>query len=269
MKPLPRALRRVAALIAVSCSLCTAATARADEPEADADVRAPREGAAAEADEKRRASERAAWRARVLDEAAREERDALRKRAIEDAAGDERACAEALAPRAANDLPTFDEPDEGDRAGKKKRKKKKNPSGWYGWQVLITDGASIAALAVAPPASVAGYALGGPIVHLAHGRLDNAAASLGTRVLLPPAFAFVAGALLDDRRGGDFGGLGMLAGGAVGVVSAMALDAALYARSAPTKAATPDEERPRSSAFTAGVAPRREGGVDVGVGMVF
>jgi len=66
---------------------------------------------------------------------------------------------------------------------------------WYGWQILIPDGVSGALLAVAIanektipttlPLSLAGYGLGGPIVHGAHGRWGAAGVSLLLRGALP------------------------------------------------------------------------------------
>lgn len=265
MKPLPSPLRRVASLIAVSGSLCTAVTAHAaDHAEHAVGASDDDGGRAAAAEAKRRQAERATWRARALEQAARDEADDQKRRAIEDAAADERACAEALAPPAREDAELADAGPTS--PGRKPRKKAS--SGWYGWQVLIVDGASAASLFVSPAVGLAGYGLGGPIVHLAHRRLDNAAASLGTRLLLPPAAAFVAGSVFGGgSTRGELAGLPALAGGALGVVTAVALDAALYARTTPKPDV--DAERPRATAFTAGVAPRREGGVDLGVGVTF
>jgi hypothetical protein len=114
-------------------------------------------------------------------------------------------------------------------------------SHWYGWQTLATDGAAVALLATGIATSSEGvgffsaatFALGGPIVHLAHGRGGAAAASLGIRVGLATA-GFFAGAAMEDcnhsSEGDDFCGLegaaiGLLAGSGV----AMILDTVLLA----------------------------------------
>jgi hypothetical protein len=53
---------------------------------------------------------------------------------------------------------------------------------WYGGTVLIVDAASVLALVALPPAGVAGFGLGGPAVHVAHGRPGAAAGSLAVRL---------------------------------------------------------------------------------------
>jgi hypothetical protein len=53
---------------------------------------------------------------------------------------------------------------------------------WYGGTVLIVDAASALALVALPPAGVAGYGLGAPAVHVAHGRPGAAAGSLALRL---------------------------------------------------------------------------------------
>lgn len=74
---------------------------------------------------------------------------------------------------------------------------------WYGWQILLTDataGALFAgshALRAPVPAwtlfslSIGTYALGGPIIHLAHGQTARAVGSLGLRVALPAALGLL------------------------------------------------------------------------------
>jgi hypothetical protein len=73
---------------------------------------------------------------------------------------------------------------------------------WYGWQTLLTDGGAVALPVVAATsrnepltavALVAGagvFALGAPIVHLAHGRPGAFGLSLGLRLALPALAAF-------------------------------------------------------------------------------
>jgi hypothetical protein len=111
---------------------------------------------------------------------------------------------------------------------------------WYGGDTLTTDGISLAlALAggIAEPNGEAlfwmaggGYVLGAPIVHLVHGNPGRAAASLGLRVALPMAF-FGVGTTIEDCRGQDFCGVrSFVIGVPLGMVAAMALDAAVLAR---------------------------------------
>jgi hypothetical protein len=115
-------------------------------------------------------------------------------------------------------------------------------SHWYGWQTAATDGAAVALLATGIAAesgelagfSGATFALGGPIVHLAHGRGGAAAASLGIRVGLATS-GFFAGAAMkscppssseeeDDSYacGLEAAAIGML----VGAGAAMVIDTA-------------------------------------------
>jgi len=69
---------------------------------------------------------------------------------------------------------------------------------WYGWQTLATDGAGIALIAVgggmqfegpvavtAASVGVGSLFLGGPIVHIAHGRWPIGVLDLGLRLTLP------------------------------------------------------------------------------------
>ncbi len=130
---------------------------------------------------------------------------------------------------------------------------------WYGGQVLAVDGASAIslttgiALASATGAggsaiadvAVAGlllggagtYALGAPVVHIAHGRVGAAALSLGLRIGLPTAGFFLGGFIsprCPARRHDDFdiclNGLTYGSYGALlGAVAASATDAAALA----------------------------------------
>ena len=120
-------------------------------------------------------------------------------------------------------------------------RRKPEGSRWYGWQTLATDGAAVALLAIGVAAekgpvigvSAATFALGGPIVHLAHGRGGAAAGSLGLRVGIPVAGFFVGAAMqhcnhtseADDLCGFEGAAIGMLAGAGI----AMLLDSALLA----------------------------------------
>lgn len=105
---------------------------------------------------------------------------------------------------------------------------------WYGWHIMPVDAASIGLIAygvadgesTAVFSGFAGYALGGPIVHLAHERWWESAGSLGLRLGLPLTGVLIAN-LLDSSGGNTFS-----AGGfanamlwlTAGTVSAMALD---------------------------------------------
>lgn len=105
----------------------------------------------------------------------------------------------------------------------------------YGEQTMAVDASVIALAGVGlaeqrDPLAVAalvGYAVGAPLVHLAHGELETSGLSLLTRFGAPLAGGVV-GYILGggDRIGGVVGvGLGL----AVGAVVAMVTDAAVYA----------------------------------------
>lgn len=107
---------------------------------------------------------------------------------------------------------------------------------YYGWQVMLADAASLALLFNDEGTwlGVGGYALGGPIVHAAHGNVGSTLASAGLRAGLP-VLGFFAGVILveQDSHCGEeeydcddgFAALGAgLALGALGVVSAVAID---------------------------------------------
>ncbi len=121
---------------------------------------------------------------------------------------------------------------------------------WYGWQNLIVDGSvhglglgvgmllanhddRLGAAAVAT--GMAGYAFGGPIVHIAHKNYVIGLASFGLRVTLPPLGVLVGYYLergLVDCTPGDFSFCGLggaVIGGLVGTASAIGLDAGLLA----------------------------------------
>jgi hypothetical protein len=112
-----------------------------------------------------------------------------------------------------------------------------NERTWYGWQTLTTDGVSLAVALSAIPAesdelaltALGGYLLGGPIAHAAHDNWGRAFGSLGIRTGLPVLMALI-GVWVEDCHGGDFCGIGgTFVGGTVGVVGAVALDAAVLA----------------------------------------
>jgi hypothetical protein len=124
---------------------------------------------------------------------------------------------------------------------------------WYGAPMIATDAAgagllfgSVVALdlhhpRVAAPLAVGGlglYLLGGPIVHLAQGRTEVGAASLGVRVGLPVAGAaggFLTFAVAASRCSGDgcqltWAAVGGTFGLLGGMLAAVAVDDVLLAR---------------------------------------
>jgi hypothetical protein len=157
---------------------------------------------------------------------------------------------------------------------------------WYGWQTLAVDAGSLGAgFALgsvqgqgntAAVLALGGYAFGGPIVHLAHGRAD---AALGD-------FALRAGGLLGGGAIGygvgvatfngcppnsflcsrDFAGIaGAIGGGLLGGAAAVILDAAVLGRERvrTDEVAAP---APRGVRWTpqVGISPRGEPSVGVG-----
>jgi hypothetical protein len=120
---------------------------------------------------------------------------------------------------------------------------------WYGWQILIVDGgvllgtvamigAGVGSDSAAIPAIVgpSAHVLGGPIVHWAHGNLEEGFASLGLRVGMP----LVAGALgmgvghlaAPAESGAMFPvgvGIGAVVGLGLGYIGAIVVDTAVLA----------------------------------------
>lgn len=116
---------------------------------------------------------------------------------------------------------------------------------WYGWQTLTVDGAALLLLVVGGLAAdgpgnageelailaMGTYALGGPIVHFAHANGLQGLGSLGLRVVTPVVFGLVGYAVEDCSGGGEFCGLGgLVLGGALGIITAIVVDAAVLAR---------------------------------------
>jgi hypothetical protein len=97
---------------------------------------------------------------------------------------------------------------------------------WYGWQPLIIDGLSIPLLAAAGAGGVT-YLVGGPVVHLAHGRPGAALGSAGLRVGLPLVGGLISLAAYCGDGGGELCGLAVLPGAVVGALGAIAIDASL------------------------------------------
>ena len=115
---------------------------------------------------------------------------------------------------------------------------------WYGWQTLAVDGAVLVLAVVGASVSdgdqggaalatlaTSGYVLGGPIVHFAHERVLVGFASMGLRVFTPFVFALVGYGVEDCSSGSELCGLGgLLIGGSLGILTAIAVDAAVLAR---------------------------------------
>lgn len=108
---------------------------------------------------------------------------------------------------------------------------------WYGAETLAVDALSLllafSGLAMEPlwVLGVAGYVLGGPIIHGTHGSFGRAAGSLALRVALP-FVAVGAGMLIEDcSDGGEYCGLtSLVIGIPVGMLAAIIVDASVLAR---------------------------------------
>jgi hypothetical protein len=134
------------------------------------------------------------------------------------------------------------------------------PRQWYGWQTLLVDAASLALLvagAESRSSAVLGvsgltYALGPSVVHVAHGQGAKGIADVLLRVGVPVAFA-AAGGLIGaataspNRNTEEEEVLPWLGGAAVGLaiglVTAVSIDAALLAWE-PGKASSPSTGAP-------------------------
>lgn len=133
---------------------------------------------------------------------------------------------------------------------------------WYGWQTLATDGAAASQFALAAgthnPAflglGVGTFALGAPIVHLAHHRPWMALLDLGFRVVVP-LIGLSIGAEIDSHTPSTCRGSSealdavcepstkaIEAGGIVTTASVAALDAAFFSYE-PARAGRPRDER--------------------------
>jgi hypothetical protein len=124
---------------------------------------------------------------------------------------------------------------------------------WYGWETLAVDGATLviggsvsfaglassayggSSVGLVTGASIlaGGYGLGGPLVHAAHGHWGKAAGSLGTRIGAPLVFALLGRATTPtDCQQGSCGvrtDRPMESGAILGIISAIVLDAAVFA----------------------------------------
>ena len=156
---------------------------------------------------------------------------------------------------------------------------------WYGWQTLATDAAAVvlvvAAVSVIAESegdsstgtalaylSLGAYALGGPVVHIAHENYGRAAGSFGLRVGGP-----IVGGALGCAADGSSSGYGCLGGLALGMflgtLTAVVVDsAALAYEKVPATAASARKRKPQSS-VTPGVALTRKGGALVGLSGTF
>ena len=130
---------------------------------------------------------------------------------------------------------------------------------WYGYQTLIADGAMVAlgsvGLALKEPTlttvGTAGYFLGGPVLHWAHGRAGTGFADLGLRVAFPIGGLIVGalvGAIAAPKNGSaDKDASTILVatgiGAAAGLVAAVVFDAAILAEE--TVHVEPGEARQR------------------------
>jgi hypothetical protein len=137
-------------------------------------------------------------------------------------------------------------------------------SHWYGWQTLITDGASI--LTIPLIIGLPSWFLATPIVHFSHGRVGAGFGSLGIRIASVVLFA-VGALAITGGEAGDSGVNQAAAGSLVLAIFAvpMTVDAAILAyEPVPerTGAAPPPH---RLGAIVPLVLPRREGGLDLGV----
>jgi hypothetical protein len=155
-----------------------------------------------------------------------------------------------------------------------KPKKSEPEETWYGWQTLSTDGAALALLIAAGSttqsssttgtlalASLGTYALGGPVVHLAHDRARTAAGDLVVRVSVPLATT-VLGAMIGNAvippspcegDGPCGGGIAFgLVGLGVGVLTASIVDAAVFGYE---PAAARPHDQPNQDASRVLIAP--------------
>jgi hypothetical protein len=117
---------------------------------------------------------------------------------------------------------------------------------WYGYQILLADGASLGCVLLGagtdssglPALGGVGYVFGGPIVHFAHGEVGRGFGSLGLRVGLPVLGVLVGvGGTSDDSgpdspdgsAGGQEGLAAAAVGAMIGMVGAVVLDSAALA----------------------------------------
>jgi hypothetical protein len=99
---------------------------------------------------------------------------------------------------------------------------------WYGWKILLADGAALgAAYAVHQPALALGWLGTGAMVHAAYGHYGRSVASLVLRAALPVLGATLAASGTRDC-GGDLCGFGeAIGGGLAGAAVAEGIDLVL------------------------------------------
>jgi hypothetical protein len=133
----------------------------------------------------------------------------------------------------------------------------------YRLEVVAVDASAVAALAIGHNSnaviglSIATYALGAPILHIAHGRIGTGVASLFLRAGLPLLGGLAGYALTADMPdGNDLPGWagGVAVGLIAGTIAASAIDVGVFAKG--------DEAPPR---VAPAVAPTSQGGMTFGL----
>jgi hypothetical protein len=149
---------------------------------------------------------------------------------------------------------------------------KSTPGYWYGWQMMVLDAVPIALVGVTAgnidsdtvgPAllGLPVFALGGPIIHLAHERPVAALGSLGLRVTVPLLFAAAAAGDGCHDCADPTGPA--LTWGAIGMAAVTMVDATFLGRE------KPKEEKPRAWYAITSISPavdpvRKTAGVSMG-----
>jgi hypothetical protein len=114
---------------------------------------------------------------------------------------------------------------------------------WYGWQIILTDGAALASLAAFSDGNgwadlaLALYLGGGPVVHLAHQNPAQAGGSLGLRVLAPLGGAlmgFLLSTIENPNCDCSQGLVGVGGGLVVGTLAASVVDITVLAYDVPS-----------------------------------
>ncbi len=130
---------------------------------------------------------------------------------------------------------------------------------WYGWQTLIMDGAALGLTPINPFVGLGMYLLGAPIVHAAHGRFLMGLGDMGLRISAPlvgAAVPYIAASAGRNGRCNDSCTIATAAGGVLGIVAAVSIDAAAIAR---------EEIRPQTSAIVRPMAVPHGRGIDLGL----
>ena len=135
-------------------------------------------------------------------------------------------------------------------------------SDWYGWQLLLVDGATLGLSLGAHNGDLALAWIGtGAAVHAAHGHYGRSVASVGMRVALPVLGVYLGAASAQGCTGEDLCALGpAIVGGLIGMGTAEVIDLAMSsdeheAAPAPTRSWTPVASIRHQSA-TFGIAAR-------------